>query len=227
MPCSAPPGIPEPVALAAAPAPLTLAMTGASGACYGLRLLQWLLRAGIPVYLLLSKPAQVVIAMETELKLPGRGAEIARVLTRRFDVEPSLLRLYGEEQWTAPVASGSAASAGMVVCPCTTGTLAGIAAGSSRNLMERAADVTLKEGRKLLLVVRETPFSVIHLENMLRLARAGACILPANPGFYHQPREIGDLVDFIVARILDQLGLSQALVPPWGVRAPEDAGEGG
>lgn len=191
-------------------------MTGASGAQYGLRLLEWLLCAGIGVHLLLSKPARIVIGMETEVQLPGRSAETARFLAHRFGVEPSLLRLYGLEEWTAPVASGSAPSAGMVVCPCTSGTLAGLAAGTSRNLIERAADVTLKENRKLVLVVRETPFSVIHLENMLRLARAGACILPANPGFYHNPKQVADLVDFIVARILDQLGFSQALLPPWG-----------
>jgi 4-hydroxy-3-polyprenylbenzoate decarboxylase len=202
--------------------PLTLALTGASGVQYGLRLLEWLLRSGVPVQLLLSKPARVVVSMETDLKLPGRNAEISRYLADAFQAKPGLLQLYGEEQWTAPVASGSAPSGGMVVCPCTTGTLAGIAAGTSRNLMERAADVTLKEGRKLVLVVRETPFSVIHLENMLSLARAGACILPANPGFYHRPREIGDLVDFLVARILDQLGLSQSLLPPWGAETQDD-----
>lgn len=202
---------------ASTPVPaLTVAMTGASGAQYGLRLLEWLLRSGVPVHLLLSKPARIVIGMETEVQLPGRNVETARFLTQRFQVEPTLLQLHGLEEWTAPVASGSAPSAGMVVCPCTSGTLAGLAAGTSRNLIERAADVTLKENRKLILVVRETPFSVIHLENMLRLARAGACILPANPGFYHKPKRLDDLVDFVVARVLDQLGLRQTLLSPWG-----------
>lgn len=196
--------------------PVTLAMTGASGAHYGLRLLEFLIRSGSEIYLLLSKPAQVVIKMETDLALPGRGGEIERYLGSHYGAEPGQVRVFGREEWTAPVASGSAASAGMVICPCTTGTLAGVASGSSHNLIERAADVTLKEGRKLILVVRETPFSVIHLENMLRLARSGACILPANPGFYQNPKSLSDVIDFVVARILDQLGMEQNLLPPWG-----------
>lgn len=191
-------------------------MTGASGAQYGLRLLECLLSAGEQVYLMLSKPAQVVIGTETELKLPGRLAEIERFFNERYRCEPGQLRVYGREQWTAPVASGSAAAGAMVVCPCTTGTLAAIAAGISDDLIDRAADVTLKENRKLVLVVRETPFSVIHLENMLRLARAGAVILPANPGFYHRPETVDALVDFIVARVLDQLGVDNQLIPRWG-----------
>lgn len=182
--------------------PIILAMTGASGACYGLRLLECLLEAGETVYLLLSKPAQVVIAMETDLKLPGRPAEMRRFFLERHGCAPEQLQVYGKEEWTAPIASGSAAVRAMVVCPCTTGTLASIACGTSDDLIDRAADVTLKEGRQLILVVRETPFSVIHLENMLRLARIGATILPPNPGFYHHPATIADLVDFIVARVL-------------------------
>lgn len=196
--------------------PIALAMTGASGAQYGLRLLECLLGAGERVYLMLSKPAQVVIGMETDLALPGRPAAIHQTLTALHGCDPGQLQVYGQEQWTAPVASGSALARAMVVCPCTTGTLAAIAAGTSDNLIERAADVTLKEGRRLVLVVRETPFSVIHLENMLRLARMGAVVLPANPGFYHRPATVAELVDFIVARVLDQLDIPNALVPRWG-----------
>jgi 4-hydroxy-3-polyprenylbenzoate decarboxylase len=197
--------------------PIALAMTGASGAHYGLRLLQCLLDAGESVYLMLSKPAQVVIAMETEMKLPGREAEIRRVLLDRYRCAPEQLNVFGKEHWTAPVASGSAAARAMVVCPCTTGTLAAIACGISDNLIERAADVTLKESRRLILVIRETPFSVIHLENMLKLARMGVIILPASPGFYNRPTTIAELVDFIVARVLDQLGIIHSLVPRWGL----------
>ncbi len=203
-----------------APHPLILGMTGASGADYGLRLLHCLLETGHPVHLLLSKAAQVVIHMETELRLPGRPHDIQQVLTEHYRCDPGQLRVYGQDEWTAPPASGSALARAMVVCPCTTGALAAIANGNSDNLLERAADVTLKERRKLILVPRETPLSVIHLENMLRLARAGAVILPANPGFYYRPTRIAELVDFIVARVLDQLDIPHALVPRWG-REPE------
>jgi 4-hydroxy-3-polyprenylbenzoate decarboxylase len=196
--------------------PVTVAMTGASGAQYGLRLIECLVAAERDLYVLLSKPAQVVIGMETDLSLPGRERDMERYLGDRFRADAGQIRIFGREEWTAPVASGSARGAGMVICPCTTGTLAGVAAGNSRNLIERAADVSLKEGRKLVLVVRETPFSAIHLENMLRVTRAGACVLPANPGFYNRPSRVEDLVDFVVARILDQLQIPHALLPRWG-----------
>ena len=196
--------------------PVILGMTGASGADYGLRLLQCLLDAGWPVHLLLSKAAQIVIHMETDLRLPGRPGDIQRVLIDHYRCDPNQLRVYGQDQWTAPPASGSALAHAMIVCPCTTGALAAIANGNSDNLLERAADVSLKEGRKLILVLRETPLSVIHLENMLRLGRAGAVILPANPGFYYRPTTAAQLVDFIVARILDQLAIPHTLLPRWG-----------
>jgi 4-hydroxy-3-polyprenylbenzoate decarboxylase len=196
--------------------PLILALTGASGAQYGLKLLQCLLEAGEIIYLMLSKPAQVVISMETELNLPGRASEIRRFFLNYYGGRPEQLQVYGKEEWTAPVASGSAITRAMVVCPCTTGTLASIACGTSDNLIDRAADVILKESRPLILVVRETPFSAIHLENMLKLARCGATILPANPGFYHRPVRAEDLVDFVVARVLDQLGIAHELLPRWG-----------
>jgi 4-hydroxy-3-polyprenylbenzoate decarboxylase len=135
----------------------------------------------------------------------------------------SRVELYDSLDRGATPASGSAPSAGMVVCPCSMGTLASIAAGTSRNLVERAADVALKERRTLLLVPRETPLSAVHLRNMLRLTRAGAVVLPAAPGFYHRPETIEDLVDFLVARILDHLGVEHALVRRWGGSAADSA----
>ncbi len=199
---------------------IALAMTGASGAQYGLRLLERVLAAGEPVYLMLSKPAHVVIASETDLKLPGRGNEIARYLGEIYGAAPGQLQVFGQEEWTAPVASGSATARAMVVCPCSMGTVASLAQGSSKTLIERAGDVMLKERRPLIVVPRETPFSTIHLENLLRLSQAGALILPANPGFYHRPKSAEDLVDYIVGRVLDHLGLEHGLGPRWGVDEP-------
>lgn len=195
---------------------ITLALTGASGMPYALRLLQCLTAAHVQVNLLVSRAAQVVIGMETELQLPGQPRAMARYLAEHFGLPAELLQVYGREQWDAPVASGTAVAEAMVVCPCTTGTLAAIAQGNSDNLIERAADVSLKERRPLILVLRETPLSIIHLENMLRLARAGATIMPANPGFYHMPQAIDDLVDFIAARVLDHLRIPHQLLPRWG-----------
>jgi len=195
---------------------ITLAITGASGAAYGLRLLEQLIVAKQTVYLLVSQPAHLVIGMETDLKLSSRPTEMQAFLSERYQTAPGQLQVFGREQWTAPIASGSAVSKAMVVCPCTSGTLAAIASGLSRSLIERAADVVLKEQRQLILVHRETPLSVIHLENMLRLAKMGALILPANPGFYHRPRNVSELIDFIVARILDHLDIAHTLLPRWG-----------
>jgi 4-hydroxy-3-polyprenylbenzoate decarboxylase len=196
--------------------PVTLAITGASGIHYALRLLEQLLAAGRQVYLLYSQAAQVVAKMEVNLDLPGQPAEAERLLASRFGATPGQLRVFGRQQWTAPVASGSNPPRAMVVCPCTTGTLATIANGVCDDLIDRAADVTLKEGRKLILVVRETPYSAIHLENMLKLARAGALIMPANPGFYYRPQSVEDIVDFMTARILDHLEVPHELLPRWG-----------
>lgn len=206
---------------AATPRFVALAMTGASGAQYGLRLLQCLLEADIRVALMLSRPAQVVIGMETDLSLPGRTSEIERFFTGHFGAGDGQLRVYDREQWTAPLASGSSPPDAMVICPCTTATLSAVATGASRSLMERAADVVLKECRPLILVVRETPFSEIHLDNMLRLSRMGVTIMPANPAFYNRPRSVEDLVDFMVSRILDHLHVPNDLIRRWGV---EDAG---
>ncbi|PKO87598.1 MAG: aromatic acid decarboxylase [Betaproteobacteria bacterium HGW-Betaproteobacteria-12] len=194
-----------------------LALTGASGMPYGLRLLDCLLAAGCRVQLLYSPAAQVVARQELDFELPSRPAEArAALLARLQPADPELLAVYGREEWFAPVASGSNPPDAMVVCPCSMGTLAAIAQGLAANLIGRAADVVLKEGRKLVLVPRETPFSAIHLENMLRLSRAGAVILPPSPGFYHHPQQVQDLVDFVVARILDQLAVPHALMARWG-----------
>jgi flavin prenyltransferase len=201
---------------ASTPQSVALAMTGASGAQYGLRLLQCLLEADIRVSLMLSRPAQVVIGMETDLSLPGRASEIGRLLGGRFGARDGQLRVYEREQWTAPLASGSSPPDAMAICPCTTATLSAVAAGASRSLIERAADVVLKERRPLVLVVRETPFSEVHLENMLKLARMGAVIMPANPAFYHKPRSVDDLVDFMVSRVLDHLRVPNDLIRRWG-----------
>ena len=195
---------------------ITLAFTGASGAPYGLRLLQCLLQADCEVFVILSKAARVVIGMETELKLPAGTGKAEQAVRDWVQTDRGTLVVCGLEQWTAAVASGSGAPAAMVVCPCSTGTLSAIACGASDNLIERAADVAIKEGRKLILVPREAPFSPLHLENMLKLSRLGVTIMPAAPGFYHQPQTVQDLVDFIVARLLDHLGVEQTLVKRWG-----------
>ena len=197
--------------------PVILAMTGASGADYGLRLMQCLLDAEYPVYLLLSKAAQLVLATETDLDVPGRPAEIEKYFSELYKARQGLLSVYGREQWTSPVASGSHTAQSMVVCPCTTGTMSSIACGTSDNLIVRAADVMLKERRQLIMVVRETPLSSIHLENMLRLSQAGATIMPANPGFYYKPQSINEIINFMVARILDHLSVEHNLLPRWGL----------
>jgi 4-hydroxy-3-polyprenylbenzoate decarboxylase len=195
---------------------ICLALTGASGMPYGVRLLECLLEAGCRVQLLYSQVAQVVARQEMALDLPARASETQAYFRQRYAALPGTLAVYGREEWFAPVASGSNPPDAMVVCPCTMGTLAAIAQGLASNLIERAADVVLKEGRQLILVPRETPLSPLHLENMLRLARCGAVILPPNPGFYHHPQRIEDLVDFVVARILDQLAIPHALMRRWG-----------
>jgi 4-hydroxy-3-polyprenylbenzoate decarboxylase len=200
-------------------ASVTLGLTGASGIGYGLRLLECLLAAGVDVALVYSQAAQIVAKQELDLALPARAQDAERFFRERYAGAGDRLRIYGREDWYAPVASGSNPTDAMVICPCSMGTLAAVASGLADNLIERAADVALKEGRKLVLVPRETPFSVIHLENMLRLARAGAVVLPANPGFYTHPGKIEDLVDFVVARILDQLGVQHDLVRRWGRKA--------
>ncbi|MGY6563950.1 flavin prenyltransferase UbiX [Halomonas sp. KM-1] len=196
--------------------PVTVALTGASGAQYGLRLVEALVAAGHEVWVMVSKAAHLVIETETDASLPARPERLAQALSERSGAAAGQIRCFGREDWMAPVASGSGAPSAMVICPCSTGTLSAVATGASNNLIERAADVALKERRQLILVPRETPLSAIHLEHMLNLTRLGAVILPAAPGFYHRPATVDDLVDFIVARILNQLGIEHRLMPRWG-----------
>ena len=190
--------------------PIVVAITGASGAPYAVRLLESLVRAGRSVQLIVSSHG--LRLLDTELGIGSVGALRERVGGDwgRF------VTVFDDGDRGAAPASGSALSAGMVICPCSMGTLSAIAQGSSRSLVERAADVALKERRPLILVPRETPLSAIHLENMLRVTRAGAIVMPAAPGFYHRPQSIDDLVNFIVARVLDHLGVDQDLVARWG-----------
>lgn len=198
------------------PRTVAVAFTGASGMPYGMRLVETLLASNTTVWLLYSQVAQIVARQEMALELPSRANEVEVSLSARFNAKPGQLRVFGREEWFAPLASGSNPPDAMVVCPCTMGTLAAISAGLSQNLIERAADVVIKEGRKLILVPRETPFSAIHLENMLKLARLGTIILPPSPGFYTHPETVSDMVDFVVARVLDQLDVPHSLMQRWG-----------
>ncbi|WP_281645086.1 flavin prenyltransferase UbiX [Parendozoicomonas sp. Alg238-R29] len=195
---------------------ITLAVTGASGAQYAWRLLECLIAADRNVFFMISKAAQLVSATETDVSLPSRPQLMESCLIDRYRAQDGQIRVFGPEQWMSPVASGSGAPSRMVICPASMGVVSAIATGASNNLIERAADVALKERRQLILVPRESPFSEIHLENMLKLTRMGAVILPASPGFYQQPESVSDMVDFVVARILNQLGIEQALMPRWG-----------
>lgn len=195
---------------------ITLALTGASGAPYALRLLELLLRAEYSVHLMISSAARVVLATEQQLKLSGKPTEQVRQLREYLDVHSGELFAYGKDEWFSPAASGSGAPKQMVILPCSTGTLSAVACGASDNLIERAADVVLKERGQLIMVVREMPLSAIHLENMLKLARLGVTLMPAAPGFYHQPQRIEDLINFVVARVLDHLGAEQTIMQRWG-----------
>ena len=199
-----------------APKTVAVAFTGASGLPYGLRLLECLIAARARVFLLYSPAAPEVARADPELTLSAQPPAAAGCFSERYRAEPGQLTVFGREDWMSPVASGSNPADAMAVCPCSMGTLGSLAAGLADNLIERAADVMLKERRTLVLVPRETPLSAIHLENMLKLSRAGAVILPPSPGFYGHPRTIEDLVDFVVARVLDQLGIEHALGPRWG-----------
>ncbi len=196
--------------------PVAVAITGASGVIYALRLLEQLLKADKTVYLMISQAGLMVLAMEANLQLGSNPKTMQKRLIEKFNCRPEQLQVFGEQDWLAPPASGSAKLQGMVVIPCTTGTLGAIASGVSNCLINRAADVCLKEKTPLILVVRETPFSTIHLQNMLTLAQAGATVMPANPAFYHNPADIIAVVDYIVARVLDHLGIKQNLLAEWG-----------
>lgn len=195
---------------------ITLAITGASGSVYALRLLECLVAANYQVYLLCSSAAKVVFDTEVGLKIPSSPDAASQFFIEKLQAKPEQIIVFGKEQWFSPVASGSAAPKQMIVCPCSTGTLAAIAHGMSDNLIERAADVVIKERGQLILVPRETPFSTIHLQNMLSLSQHGVTIMPAAPGFYHNPLAIEDLVDFMVGRMLDHLAIEQTIMPRWG-----------
>ncbi|WP_085446207.1 UbiX family flavin prenyltransferase [Magnetofaba australis] len=195
--------------------PITVAMTGASGSVYGLRLVECLLEAGRRVDLTFTLAAESVLEQECGLEWREEDPELRRTIEEYFSDDDNL-RHYSRMDWMAPMASGSSVKRPMVVCPCSMGTLAAIAHGLADNLIERAADVAIKEQRPLIVVPRETPLSQIHLENMLKLAQMGVTILPAMPGFYNKPAQVEEMVDFVVARILDRLGVEHQLVDRWG-----------
>jgi len=196
---------------------IIIAMTGASGAAYGMRLIQRLANAGIKQHLLFSNAARVVLKQELDLSLPEATEDVAAAIASHLGISGELLKHYHQTDWFSPAASGSAGIRHMVVIPCSMGSLARIAGGVSDNLIERAADVMLKERGRLILVPRETPLSSIHLEHMLKLSRMGVDLIPAMPGFYHRPESVDELVDFIVDRVLDHLGVNSEEVKRWGV----------
>jgi flavin prenyltransferase len=200
-----------PAAAAAAGLPVVVAVTGASGAPYAVRLIEQLAAARRPTWLIVS--GHGLRLLRTEMDIASVEALRERVGPAAWDAS---VRVFDDDDRGAAPASGSARSAGMVICPCSMGTVSAVAVGASRSLVERAADVALKERRPLILVPRETPLSTIHLENMLRVSQAGAIVMPAAPGFYHRPTTIDELVDFIVARVLDHLGVEHRLGRRWG-----------
>jgi len=195
---------------------ITVAITGASGSAYALRLIECLVAANFQIYVLCSSAARIVFDTEVGLKVPASPDAATKFFSEKFQAKASQITFFGKEQWFSPVASGSAAPKKMIVCPCSTGTLAAISQGMSDNLIERAADVVIKERGQLIMVVRETPFSTIHLQNMLTLSQMGVTVMPAAPGFYHQPQSINDLIDFMVGRMLDHLDIEQSIMPRWG-----------
>ncbi|MCW8891823.1 MAG: UbiX family flavin prenyltransferase [Deltaproteobacteria bacterium] len=194
---------------------IVVGITGASGSIYGLRLVDELLRAEHQVAILLTNAGRQVLAFETGLALAETPQECLEQLKEYYQQAEKLIH-YGLDDFFSPVASGSSAPDAVVICPCSMGTAGRIAAGLSDNLLERVADVALKEQKKLLLVPRETPFNQIHLENLLRLSQAGAQILPAMPAFYQRPRSVEDLVNFVVGKVLDNLGVEHQLFKRWG-----------
>lgn len=196
---------------------ITLAFTGASGMPYGMRLLEVLLQAGKQVSLVYTQAAQIVAAQEMNVQLPAQANEAQKMLCNQYNVSPEQLRVFGREEWFAPIASGSSVNDAMVICPASMGTIAAIAHGLSDNLLERAADVAIKERRPVIIVPREAPLSSIHLENLLKLSQNGCTILPPAAGFYHKPQTLDDMINFVVARILDQLHIPHTLTPKWGM----------
>ncbi len=196
---------------------ITVAITGASGAIYAVTLLRELLQREQHIHLIISDAAKVVFATELNVKIPKNSEAIVNIMREITSIESKgTLKSYAQNDWMSVVASGSSSPKKMVVCPCSTGTLSAIATGTSNNLIERAADVNLKEQGQLVLVTREMPLSAIHLENMLKLSQLGVSIMPASPGFYHHPETIDDLVAFVVARVLEHLGFTQNICSAWG-----------
>jgi 4-hydroxy-3-polyprenylbenzoate decarboxylase len=191
-----------------------LGITGASGAPYAVRLLEVLAGAGQPLWLIVSTHGWRLLAQES-------GVESLDALRAATGGDWSRVTVFPDDDRGARPASGSQRTAGMVVCPCSMGTVSAIAQGSSRSLLERAADVTLKERRKLILVPRETPLSLLHLRNLVQVTEAGAVVIPAAPGFYHRPTAVRDLVDFVVQRVLDQLDIGIDIAPRWTGKEPE------
>lgn len=201
---------------AAAAKQIVVGISGASGVEYGLRLVEELLRLDSVVHLLVTDAGRQVLAHEVGITVPAEQPEAEMFWRAHFSAKGDL-RHHAIKDLFAPPASGSNAIDAMVICPCSMGSVGRIAGGLSENLLERAADVALKERRQLILVPRETPFSTIHLENLLRLSQGGATILPAMPGFYRRPKTVGEMVEFVVAKILNQLGLESGhLLQPWG-----------
>lgn len=194
---------------------VTLAVTGASGSGYFLRLLQALVVADTKVFLLLSDAAKIVLSTEIGEDWPDENEKLNEFLITRFNSQPGQIQSLTAKDWFSPVASGSSAPKKMVICPCSCGTLSSIAQGLSNNLIERAADVIFKERGELIVMPRETPFSTLHLRNMLTLSELGATVMPLAPGFYHQPSGITDLQDFMVARVLDHLRIEHTLSQRW------------
>jgi 4-hydroxy-3-polyprenylbenzoate decarboxylase len=196
-------------------------ITGGSGAPYALRLLRALLDSGHEVHLVISPAGETILQVESGLRLGNTLREKTATIANAIETEhKTRLRVFDPQNLSAPISSGSFACAGMAIVPCSTGTLGRIANGISSSLIERAADVMLKERRHLVVVPRETPLNEIHLRNMLTLRQAGADIVPAMPAFYHKPRHISDLVDMIVGRVLDRLGVENELFHRWGGEAP-------
>jgi flavin prenyltransferase len=196
--------------------PVSLLITGASGIPYALGLLKALAKVDLQVHVVISSAALVVFSQETSFKIPAKPALQKQKLCEITGMDDAKLQVYSQQDWMSPLASGSAAPKTTIICPCSMATLSAIATGSSNNLIERNGDVVLKERGKLILVPRETPYNQIHLQHMLSLTQMGAVIMPASPGFYHNPQCIDDLIDFMVARMLDHLGLDQQLVNKWG-----------
>lgn len=195
---------------------ITLGISGASGSQYAVRLLELLLKAGVQVHLLMSDAAKIVMATETDERWPSDTKSLQAYLAEKYQAREGQLFVPSSKDWFSPVASGSGAPKQMVICPCSMGTVSAISQGTSTNLLQRAADVVLKERGQLLLIPRETPLSPIHLENMLKLSRLGVTIMPAAPGFYRKPQTLDDLIDLMVARILDHLDVEQQIYAGWG-----------